>query len=269
MNPPLIDLTGRRILVIGGGQGMGEATCLMAARVGASVAVLDREASPATHVAEAVEASGGKAVAITADVLNDEDLAEGIRTAHDRLGGLDGLVTIVGRAIWSPLLEMTRDEWQLTQDINLRYVFVAAQRFAQSLVTDGHGGSIVHVASVDGIRSAPEHAGYGAAKAGLLDLTRSAAIEWAAHAIRVNAVAPGAIVSPRIPLRSASDEHALMSRVPLAHRGSADDIAGGVVYLLSDLARYVTGHTLVIDGGLLAVGPLEYGDERSRLGAHR
>lgn len=263
---PLLSLVGRRYLVIGGGQGMGEATCLLLAEAGADIAVLDRSAELASPIVKRVREVGRRGVGIIADVLDDELLRHAIDRAAGDLGQLDGIVTIVGRAVWAPLLEMTAEQWQEAHDINLRYAFTAAQHYARRAVEGAASGAIVFVASVDGIRSAPDHAGYGAAKAGLVNLVKSAAIEWAPHGIRVNAVAPGAIVSPRIPLRSRDDELALMRRVPAQARGAAEDIAGAVAFFLSDLASYVTGQTLAVDGGLTAVGPLEYDNERKRLG---
>lgn len=265
---PVVSLARRRFLVIGGGQGMGEATCLLLAESGADVAVMDRSADLAAPVTERIEAMNRRGVTVVGDVLDDGSLRAGIDRAREELGGLDGIVTVVGRAIWAPLLEMTAEQWRDAHDINVRYAFVAAQHFARGQIEHGHPGSIVVIASVDGMRSAPDHAGYGAAKAGLINLVRSAAIEWAPAGIRVNAVAPGAIVSPRIPLRSDEEELTLMGRVPARARGSASDIAGAVTFFLSDLAAYVTGQALAVDGGLLAVGPLEYGDERQRLGSH-
>jgi len=263
---PLLSLDGRRYLVIGGGQGMGQATCLLLAEVGADVAVLDRSPELANPTVEQIRELGREGVAVVADVLDDEALRLGIDRANEALGPLDGLVTIVGRAVWAPLLEMTAEQWSEAHDINLRYAFIAAQHFARRAVETAASGAIVLVASVDGIRSAPDHAGYGAAKAGLLNLVKSAAIEWAPHGLRVNAIAPGAIVSPRIPLRSAEEEMALMHRVPVQARGTSGDIAGAVAFLLSDLAGYVTGQKIAVDGGLTAVGPLEYGSERQKLG---
>lgn len=263
---PLFSLSGRRYLVIGGGQGIGAATSMLLAEAGADVAVFDREAGTAESVAEQVRNLGRRCAVVVGDIMDADGLRGAIDRAEADLGALDGMVTVVGGAVWVPLLEMSVEEWQRAHDVNLGYVFVAAQHLARRMIERSKPGSLVFVASVDGIRSAPDHAGYGSAKAGLLNLVKSAAIEWAPHGIRVNAVAPGAIVSPRIPLRSPEQERALMSRVPLRARGTASDIAAAAAFLLSDLSRYTTAQTLAVDGGLTAVGPLEYGSERRRLG---
>jgi 3-oxoacyl-[acyl-carrier protein] reductase len=155
---------------------------------------------------------------------------------------------------WAPITEMTTEVWDQDHARNLRYVFIAAREFARSLIARGAHGSLVTIASVDGLRSARNHAAYGAAKAGLANLVRTMAQEWAPHGIRANCVAPGAVVTPRLPLESPDQEAAGMAMVPMQRRGTTAEIAKAVTFFLSDMATYVTGQTLAVDGGYLAAG---------------
>jgi len=257
MNTPVgapdFGLDGKRILVLGGGQGMGESTSMLLAAAGARVAVADLEVERAERVATAVDG-----VPIVVDVTDDEALVGAIARAETELGPLDGLVTIIGMAAWARLVDMTTETWDLDHRRNLRYFFLAAREVARSLIARGAPGSIVCVASIDGIRSAAGHASYGAAKAGLVNLVKTMTAEWSGHGIRVNAIAPGAMITPRIPERSAEEEAEMMSTVPMHRRGTTDDIGKAALFFLSDLSTYVSGQTLAVDGGFTAVGPIDY-----------
>jgi len=237
---------------------MGEASARRFADAGARVILMDIDAERAALVAQSITSGGGIAVALAVDALDDVSLSTALERARAEAGGtLDHLVTIVGMAAWSRLTDMTGEMWDAEQARNLRYFFVAARTFAL-MEPATHPRSIVAIASVDGIRSAPYHAAYGAAKAGLLNLVKSMCVEWAPMGIRVNAIAPGAIVSPRIPLGDEASERAMFSRIPAGGRGSPEDIANAALFLASPLASYITGQTLAVDGGLTAVGPLDY-----------
>jgi NAD(P)-dependent dehydrogenase (short-subunit alcohol dehydrogenase family) len=254
MSEELFGLAGRRVLIIGGGQGMGEATARLLARLGAEVALLDIEIERAERVKAAVEETGVRAFAVQADVTDETSLVAAMARVEREFGPLDGLVTIIGMAAWSPLAQMTAEIWDQDHNRNLRYVFLAGREFARSLIARGTPGSLVTIASVDGIRSAQNHGSYGAAKAGLVNLVRTMAQEWAPHGIRANCVAPGGVVTPRIPLRSAEEEAEGMALVPMKRRGTTQEIANAVTFLLSDMATYITGQTLAVDGGYLAAG---------------
>jgi 3-oxoacyl-[acyl-carrier protein] reductase len=254
MNDELFALIGKRYLVLGGGQGMGEATARLLASLGASVAVLDLELQRAETVAQALRSEGADAFAVAADVTNETATEGAIDEVEREFGPLDGMVTVIGMAGWGTILEMTAETWDRDHQRNLRYFFFAAREVARRLIARGTPGTIVAVASVDGIRSAPNHAAYGAAKAGLINLVKTMASEWAEHGIRVNCVAPGGIVTPRIPLGSPEREREGMARVPMKRRGAVDDIAKAAVFFLSDMSPYVTGQTLAVDGGYTAAG---------------
>jgi len=248
----MLGLEGKRALVIGGGRGMGEASALMLAEAGCSVAVLDLEIDRAEKVAAAVAALGRKSYGFSANVLDAEAVTAAVAEAEQKLGGLDVLVTIVGQALFKPLIDMTAEDWDSEQNRNLRYVFFAARAAAASMIKRKVAGSIVCIASVDGVVGSPGHAAYGAAKAGLISLVKSMAAEWGRDNIRVNAVAPGSITTPRLPETPESLAIMRDSVVPLGRPGTVKEIAGAVTFLASDLAGYVTGQTLMVDGGWTA-----------------
>lgn len=250
----LLELEGKCFLIIGGGQGMGEASARLLASFGAHIAVLDFEADRAQRVAASLRGTGVQATSVCVDVTQDDELIKAIQQVEKNLGPLDGMAAIVGMAGWSSLVDMTTETWDQDHRRNLRYFFVAAREVAKRLLARQAPGSIVAIASVDGVRSAPFHGSYGAAKAGLLNLVRTMAVEWSESGIRVNAVAPGATVTPRLPLGDPERERQSMAIVPMKRRGTVDDIAKAVAFFLSDMSPYVTGETLAVDGGYLAAG---------------
>lgn len=247
-------MQGRRVLIVGGGQGMGKATAQLLASLGADLALLDIEIARAERVKGEVEQLGVSAYAVTADVTDEASLVGAMARVEREFGPVDGLVTIIGMAGWSSLVEMTAELWDQDHNRNLRYVFIAGREFARSLIARGAPGSLVTIASVDGLRSAQNHGSYGAAKAGLVNLVRTMAQEWAPHGIRANCVAPGGVVTPRIPLGDPAKEAEGMALVPMKRRGTTDEIARAVTFFLSDMATYVTGQTLAVDGGYMAAG---------------
>jgi NAD(P)-dependent dehydrogenase (short-subunit alcohol dehydrogenase family) len=266
MSRSLFGLEGKSVLVLGGGRGMGESTARLLAAVGCNVAILDVDKGRADTVVASLTGMGVRSVAYVADVTDDNQLASAVAQADADFAGLHGLVAIVGMAGWAPLLEMDPDIWDEDHRRNLRYFFLAAKFAAAAMIRRGNAGSLVCISSIDGIRSAPYHASYGAAKAGLLNLVRTMAAEWSAHKIRANVVAPGGIITPRIPLFPEDEERAITKPVPMGHRGTTDDIGKAVLFFLSDLSAYVTGQTLAVDGGYTSVGPLDYSTTLKKVG---
>ena len=252
MTNSLLRLEGKSALIVGGGRGMGEASALMLAEAGCDIAVLDNERERAELVADAVRALGRRATPIVADILDEASARRGVEEADAALGGIDILVTIVGQALFKPLLEITVEEWDYDQSRNLRYFFVIGRAVAASMIARGTSGSIVCIGSVDGFQGAPSHGAYGAAKAGLMHLVKTMAAEWGRDGIRVNAVAPGSITTPRLPETAASRAAMENSVVPLGRAGTTRDVGGAVLFLASGLSDYVTGHTLLVDGGWMA-----------------
>ena len=245
-------LAGKKALIIGGGQGMGESSALFLARAGCDVALVDLVPDRADAVGRKVAEHGRKAFTIEGNVLDDAEIPLIVAEAEAKLGGLDLMVSIVGAAAWGSLLETTADIWDDQMRLSLRYFFLTAKEVALSLIRRGQPGAIVGIASVDGQRAAPMRGVYGAAKAGLISLVQTMAVEWAPHNIRVNAIAPGHIVTPRLFDTPQRAELYAASLLPMRHRGTPDDIGRAALFLASDMARYITGTTLDVDGGLLA-----------------
>jgi len=245
----LLGLSNRKALVLGAGQGIGEGITLLLARTGVHVALVDQEAERATAVAESARAHGVTATVIAADVRDDEQLVRAIGEADQALGGLDILVTVVGMATFKPALDLTMQDWDDDQRRNLRYVFLAAQTFARHARLRSRPGVITCISSMSGVRSAAGHAAYGAAKDALLNTVRTLAVEWAPYAIRINAVTPGSIATPNFPDSEQTRKIMRNSLVPMGRSGTIDELCRPILFLCSDMASYVTGHNLWVDGG--------------------
>jgi len=179
----LFGLRGKKALIIGGGQGMGEASAKFLARAGCDIALVDLLAERADHVAGIVNGIGTKAVTVIGDVLDDAQIPRIVAEAEEKLGGLDRMITIVGAAVFRSLMDTTAEVWDQQMHLNLRYFFLIAKEAASVMIRRGTGGRIVGIASVDGQRAAPMRGAYGAAKAGLISTVRTMAVEWAPHNI--------------------------------------------------------------------------------------
>ena len=162
-------------------------------------------------------------------------------------------------AEWAPLLELDSDTWNRQMTLNLKQHFYVSRAAARQMIEQGNGGTMVVVASVSGLYAAPDHAAYGAAKAGLMALVRTMSQEWEPHQIRVNAVAPGAVRTPRILAMRESRQLPDADPVAQAREALPEDIAGAILFLTSDLSRKMTGQTLVVDGGTTARSPFALG----------
>ncbi|MFA5883490.1 MAG: SDR family NAD(P)-dependent oxidoreductase [Acidimicrobiia bacterium] len=260
MDPNVLGLQGKRTLVLGGGYGIGRASALLLARAGAPVVVADLDPARADAVAAEVTDLGVAALAISGDVTDRaraESLVDDAASFH---GGLDVVINMIGLAAWGSLFELDDDAWDLDLARNLRHHLWTGRAAARHMIDQGTGGALAMVASVSGIYGAPSHAAYGAAKAGVMSLTRTMAQEWGRHGIRVNAVAPDMIATPRIKAQTQAAAHdanarTLESRQPLGRMGEPEEIAGPLVFLVSELSSFVTGQTIIVDGGTHAAFP--------------
>lgn len=248
----LLGMAGKKVLIIGGGQGMGEATARHVSRAGADVALVDLVAERADAVAAMVRQNGTRAVTVIGDVLQDAEIPRIVAEAEAGLGGIDAMVSIVGAAAWGSLLETSAEAWDQQMALNLRYFFLTAKAVAQGMIQRGGGGVILGIASVDGQRASPMRGAYGAAKAGLISLVQTMAVEWAPHGIRANAIAPGHIVTPRLYDTPHRQEAYGRSLIPMRRRGTIEEIGKAALFLVSALASYVNGTVLDVDGGQLA-----------------
>lgn len=255
-------LAGKRALVAGAGQGIGRATALLLGAAGARVGCMDVDDDRRAAIVREIHAAGGEALGIGGDVRQRADVEAAVATTVNALGGIDVAIDIVGEARWNPALRQTDADWDDSFGLVLRHVFFLFQAAGARMV-EQRAGALVAVASVSGLFAAPLHAAYGAAKAGLVSLVKTFAVELAPHGVRVNAVAPGAIRTPRV-LAITTDERSEASAraIPLGRMGEPEEIAQVAVFLASDLASYVTGQTLVADGGASVKFPLSLGNRR-------
>jgi 3-oxoacyl-[acyl-carrier protein] reductase len=249
-----IQLENRVAVVAGGGRGIGRSTSLILAEAGAKMVIVDLEKDRANAVVDEIKAMGKKAIPVVADVRDSKQVDEVVKTTVDKFGQIDILVNIIGLASWAPAIEMAEEVWDADLTLNLKYVWLCSRAVARVMVEQKRKGSIVNIGSISGMTAAPSHVAYGAAKAGIVGLTRSLAVEWARYYIRVNTVAPGSMKTPRIvEMLSGAPEidEAQRKRIPLQRWGTTEDIANAVLFFASDLSDYITGQVITVDGGFL------------------
>jgi NAD(P)-dependent dehydrogenase (short-subunit alcohol dehydrogenase family) len=241
----LLRLDGRGFVLIGAGQGIGRQAAHALAANGARVVCVDREPDLADDIAAEVDG-----IAWSGDATSRDDMGRLAADAAAELGRIDGVVDIVGMARYGDLLDLDDESWSWHFDIVLRHAWLAMQALGR-LMADSGGGTMAFVASVSGITAAPRHAAYGAAKAGLMALVRSGAVELGPAGIRVNAVAPGVVWTPRVSgYLGEEGRRRQAANAPLGRVALPADIASALLFLASDLSGYVTGQTLVVDGGV-------------------
>jgi NAD(P)-dependent dehydrogenase (short-subunit alcohol dehydrogenase family) len=250
-------LKDRALLIIGAGQGIGRSAAHHLTRAGCALALVDLEADRVEAVAAELRAQGGNAHPLVGDVTDEASAEETVASAAKALGRIDGLVNIVGAAGWASLLEIDSATWDKEFLLNLKQHFFVCRAVARRMIDQGDGGTIVTVASVSGLFGAPKHGAYGAAKAGLMALTKTMSEEWAEYGIRVNTVSPGSVLTPRIAAMRESGELPAPKPGEVDRMCETDDIAGAIFFLSSNLARRVNGHTLIVDGGTTSLFPFD------------
>jgi NAD(P)-dependent dehydrogenase (short-subunit alcohol dehydrogenase family) len=249
-------LAGKVALVTGAAQGIGAAICQSFAAEGAQVIATDEKDDAGAAMAQAVARSGGSCVFQHLDVRSERDWDAAFTLAKDRYGQLDVLVNNAAVDIANDIEHMTIDEWRLTLSVNLEGVMLGIKR-AIALMKERRQGSIINIASVAALVSSPSTAAYSSSKSAVLGLTRSVALHCAAarYGIRVNMIHPGPIRTPMV-MKYATGSPQLLAQmqaaIPMGSLGEPADIAAGAVYLASDDAKWVTGSSLVIDGGYTA-----------------
>jgi NAD(P)-dependent dehydrogenase (short-subunit alcohol dehydrogenase family) len=248
-----VDLAGASAIVTGAGSGLGRHFAIALARAGAKVALAGRRLDRLKAVEREIEAFDGRALPLVLDVTSADSVRAGVAAAEQELGAITVLVNNSGIVVDKPAVEQTEADWDQVLATNLRGAFLMAGEVARHMVRLGHGGSIVNIASILGERASARVVGYAASKAGLIQLTRALAVEWARHGIRVNAIAPGYIETDinRDFLASPAGQ-AIAKKVPMRRFGRPEDLEAALLLLCSSASAYMTGSVITIDGGQTA-----------------
>ena len=254
MSIPNSTMTGKVVLITGGRTGMGRAFALAFAKAGADVAICSRtnEGDGLEAVAEEIRKLGQHALAIKADVSRKNDVENMVKKTITELGDIDVLINNAGILARGPLLETEEDIWDKLIDTNLKGCYLCSQAVGRTMVKRKKG-TIINLASIAGLKPIPLRTAYSISKAGVIMLTRVLARELGSYNIRVNAIAPGTIRTRMSEAtRSGPEAPEILANVPLGRFGETNDVIGAALFLASDAASWITGHTLLIDGGFLA-----------------
>ncbi len=239
-------------LVTGGGSGISRACAAAMSREGARVAIFSKDSEPGQETAKELAAAGGSAVFFQVDVCDEKCVQEAVAQTVARFGRIDILHNNAGISVRHPVAEEDEQAWESCMDVNLKGVFLCSKHVIPHMLK--RGGSIVNTSSVTGITGVRNRAAYSATKGALVALTKNMALDYAGYGIRVNCVCPGFTRTRLVEalLRDPVKEERLTSMHPLGRLGEPEDTANAVVFLASDLASWITGHALVVDGGFSA-----------------
>lgn len=250
----LFDLSGKVALVTGGSRGLGFEIATGLGEAGAKVVITARRDKWLTPAQQQLAAEGITALALTCDVANPDQVNDALGATLRTFGRVDVLINNAGTAWSAPAESMTLDKWREVMETNATGCFLMSQAVGREMIRGGNGGAIVNIASyIAGFGSDPEiidAVAYSASKGAVVSLTRDLAVKWARHGIRVNAIAPGTVWTPMVEDLGPEARERRRRATPLGTEGTAWDVGWGAVYLASDEARWVTGQTLVVDGGL-------------------
>jgi NAD(P)-dependent dehydrogenase (short-subunit alcohol dehydrogenase family) len=264
-----MDLDGKVAVVTGGGSGIGRATCLAFARQGASVLVLDKCEASAKSVAHEISGEGARNAVLVGDVADPETSRAMVALAQAEFGRLDILVANAATVLQRGVVAMSDDEWDRVLKVNLYGPFFGAREAAQAMIAQGEGGRVLITSSLLAVQSRSLQAAYTAAKAGLVGLARVLAIELGPHRITVNCVLPGHIQTPLTePMFTPAVRRAFEERIPLGVVGTPENIADVFAFLASDAAAYITGESILADGGYTICGDIpgvSFGPSREEL----
>lgn len=245
------DLSGRIALVTGTSRGLGQYFARALARAGADIAMTSRTEASLAPFANEIQAMGRRTHEVALDVREVASIRDAVANVEDRFGPIDILVNNAGCNIRKPALDVTLDDWNTILDTNLRGSFFVAQAVAGRMVQRGYG-RIVNIGSVTSVAGYSGLGPYGASRGGIRQLTMSLADDWGRHGITVNCLAPGWFKTAQNQVLYEKEEWVkyLCDRIPLKRPGSPDDLDGAIVFLASEASRYITGQTLLVDGGI-------------------
>jgi 3-oxoacyl-[acyl-carrier protein] reductase len=251
-----MDLKEKVVIITGARRGMGRSHALVLAKAGAKVVVSDVSEEDCQKVVKEIEKNGGEALAVKCDVSKKEEVDSLVKKTIERFGKVDILVNNAGICQFRSFLELTEEDWDRTLDVNLKGYFLCAQAAAKEMVKKKRG-KIINIASIAAGQVGigfPALAHYSASKGGIIALTETLAVELAPYNIRVNAIAPGMIETPMIaPVKkSPGQEKEVLKRIPLGRTGTPEEVSNLVLFLASDASSYITGSTVIIDGGWMA-----------------
>jgi NAD(P)-dependent dehydrogenase (short-subunit alcohol dehydrogenase family) len=248
----LFDLSGKTAIVTGGGSGIGRQMAEALAELGANIVVCARKVERCEKAAAELSELGVRTLALRCDVRDQSDVRSLVEHTVEEFDRIDILVNDAGTSWGAPAEEMPLEGWQKVIDVNLTGLFLVSQEVARKMIASG-GGTIINIASAAGLHGSPPDAmnavGYTASKGGVIALTRDLAWKWAQHGIRVNAIAPGWFPSDMSQWILDNFGETFLPRIPLGRFGGPDDLKGAVAYLASPASAFVTGHTLLVDGG--------------------
>ncbi len=255
MDYPSFDLKGKVAVVTGSGRGIGKGIALSMAHFGALVAVADRITDNVTEVTRQIVEMGGRAIPITVNIEDGEQINEMVDKTMTTFGGIDILVNNAGVLVEEgPAEELTSQKWDQVLNVNLKGTFFCAQAVGKTMISQHKRGKIVNIASLAAFFVMPNLSAYSVSKAGIASITKSLAIEWAKYGINVNAVAPTFVRTPMTEglLSDNAAQQVYIKRMPLGRLGTPEDIAGAVIFLASPASNMITGQILPVDGGWLA-----------------
>jgi gluconate 5-dehydrogenase len=253
MNFPSADLTGKSALVTGGSKGIGFGMAQALAHAGADIVIVSRNLAEGETAARQMRDMGRKSIALSCDVTSPVQVSEMVKKAVEAFGKIDILLNNAGMNIRKPVTEIAEEDWDKVLDTNLKGIFLVAQAVGREMIKR-KSGKVINIASIFGVVGIPWLASYCSSKGGVVQLTRVLALEWAQYNINVNCIGPAYIRTPMTAgwLNDKERLDAILSCTPLGRLGEVEDLAGPVVFLASDWSNYVTGHTLLVDGGWAA-----------------
>ena len=252
----LFRLDGKTAIITGGGRGLGRYFAQALVDSGANVVLCSRKLAACEEVRQEIEAQGGNALALACDVTKLSDVERVVEAAQERFGAIDVLVNNSGATWGAPAEDMPLEKFDQVIDVNIKGTFIMSQLVGRKMIARGQGGKIINIASVAGLTGGnPKYiqvVGYHSSKAAVINMTRDLATSWAQYGITVNAIAPGWFPTRMSHALLEKYEKEMLSDIPMARFGGPDDLKGVLVFLASPAAAYMTGQTIVVDGGSTA-----------------